>query len=91
MRGQRCHFTKETLESQLIAEYENFKINEAGITILPPDPNDPMANIWAGGKDAIKKAHKDKKIGYGKGKVDPSLAKAAKKRYTDVGVYHDAR
>ena len=78
-------------ESQLIAEYENFKVNEAGITILPPDPNDPMANIWAGGKDAIKKAHKDKKIGYGKGKVDPSLAKHAKKRYTDVGVYHDDR
>ena len=67
------------------------EVDEAGITVLPQDPNDPMANIWAGGKDAIKKAHKDKKIGYGKGKVDPSLAKAAKKRYTDVGVYHDDR
>ena len=64
--------------------------NEA-ITVLPQDPNDPMANIYAGGKDAIKKAHKDKKIGYGKGKVDPSLARHAKKRYTDVGVYHDDR
>lgn len=65
--------------------------NEGGIKILPPDPNDPMANIWAGGKDAIKKAHKQKKIGYKKGDVDPRLAKAAKKRYTDVGVYHDDR
>mgnify|MGYP006137440967 FL=1 len=66
-------------------------VQEGGITVLPQDPNDPMANIYAGGKDAIKKAHKDKKIGYGKGKVDPKLAKAAKKRYTDVGVYHDDR
>ncbi len=66
-------------------------VQEGGIKLLPPDPNDPMANLWADGKDAIKKAHKDKKIGYGKGDVDPRLAKAAKKRYTDVGVYHDDR
>ena len=66
-------------------------VQEGGIKLLPPDPNDPMANLWADGKDAIKKAHKDKKIGYKKGDVDPRLAKAAKKRYTDVGVYHDDR
>jgi len=66
-------------------------VQEGGIRLLPPDPNDPMKDIWAGGKDAIKKAHKDKKIGYKKGDVDPRLAKAAKKRYTDVGVYHDDR
>ena len=80
---------KEEVEESKDEDDDKEEVDEGGITLLPPDPNDPMANLSGPGKDAIKKVYKDKKVGYGKGKVDPRLARASKKRYTDVGAYHD--
>ena len=82
---------KEEVEESKDEDDDKEEVDEGGITLLPPDPNDPMANLSGPGKDAIKKVYKDKKVGYGKDKVDPRLARASKKRYTDVGVYHDDR
>ena len=80
---------KEEVEESKDEDDDKEEVDEGGITLLPPDPNDPMANLSGPGKDAIKKVYKDKKVGYGKDKVDPRLARASKKRYTDVGAYHD--